>query len=143
MFGLFAGILADGFRDAWRMDGPTRDSPGNYTIIQHVVRVHAGKSVHSERIDELRRGAHVNVLEVAHVEDEMRVCGLIDSPAGWISLLRTDDGFRWARKELQPDFISLEERLVQLERRMELRHAALQSQVQEAMALLRGTVRTP
>lgn len=55
--------------------------------------------MHSQTIWTLPRDFTVNVLEVVNLPEESRVRALIECPTGWISLERTEDGYRWADKQ--------------------------------------------
>jgi len=76
------------------------DNPGMYVLTQ---RAALGPSVNladqAEIIAELDVGAVVRVVEVVHHEEQKRVRARVESPAGWISLVETVGGYRWAEKQ--------------------------------------------
>ncbi|CAK0796032.1 unnamed protein product [Prorocentrum cordatum] len=43
-------------------------------------------------------GSPVRVLEVVHLPSQRRLRGRLEHPAGWISLLNTATGARWAQR---------------------------------------------
>lgn len=74
------------------------DAPGLYDILEEST-VTASKSTKSGEVGELGAGHKVEVLEVVSLTGECRVRGRIGTPfAGWISLLSTEDDFRWASR---------------------------------------------
>ncbi|CAK0846653.1 unnamed protein product, partial [Prorocentrum cordatum] len=80
-----------------------KDGPGLYIITHSQTGVTSGVSISSGIVSFLETGAVVNVLEVSQSPAEGRVRGRTERPAGWISLLDTTDGYRWAdRLEAPP-----------------------------------------
>jgi len=75
------------------------DTPGQYIVIHDGVAVSSGLSTVSPITQILAFGTVVNVLEVARIEEDKRVRGRIEDPPGWVSLLDTGDGYRWARRQ--------------------------------------------
>lgn len=77
------------------------DTPGMYAIVEET-GVTPGLELCAERdlVTRLQAGALVEVLEVVVRDDQKRIRGYIKSPVvGWISLLDTTSGLRWARKQ--------------------------------------------
>ena len=75
------------------------DGPGIY-ILAGEVDVFEGVARGSAKVGRLGAGQEVRVLEVVHREMDRRVRGRIQQPAGWISLLDTSEGHRWAHRQL-------------------------------------------
>ncbi|CAJ1365343.1 unnamed protein product [Effrenium voratum] len=72
-------------------------------------------------------GTVVQVLEVVHRQDEKRVRGRIEEPAGWISIVSTEDGNRWAQRDLARSnrwAVNGQEQLQSLRRELQLLEAA-------------------
>lgn len=74
------------------------DSPGTYTIVHNGTKVGTSAELTGSAISELSSGASVRVLEVVRLEMDKRVRARLEVPAGWISLVNTETGFRWATK---------------------------------------------
>ena len=72
------------------------DLPGPYRVVHAGAAVTEGFARGSRDVATLSRGIVVDVLEVRVAASEERIRGLIASPAGWISLLKTNTGERWA-----------------------------------------------
>lgn len=68
--------------------------PGEYRLINEGYPT-AEASTESPDVGELPPGTIVNITEVAVLLEEKRVRGRIEEPAGWLSLLKLDDGYRW------------------------------------------------
>lgn len=68
--------------------------PGEYRLINEGYPT-VEASTQSEDIGELQCGTVVTITEVVVLLDEKRVRGRIEKPAGWLSLLKLDDGYRW------------------------------------------------
>lgn len=76
------------------------DRPGPYVVIHDKTGVTPTQNISSEDIvGQLPYGTVVNVLEVVTLAACRRVRGRLESPAGWVSLLDTDTGRRWAVKQ--------------------------------------------
>lgn len=75
------------------------DHPGTYVIVHENTAVTAERAAAPPTLANLAAGTCVNVLEVLHMAEEQRVRGRIKEPEGWISLLDTSDGYRWARRQ--------------------------------------------
>lgn len=86
----------DTFQWATRVDVSHADGPGTYVIVEDGTVVTEGSSIESTEVAELAHGTQVEVVEVHILDDEERIRARIISPEGWISVLDTDDGFRWA-----------------------------------------------
>eukprot|EP00933_Yihiella_yeosuensis_P072936 TRINITY_DN81493_c0_g1_i1.p1 TRINITY_DN81493_c0_g1~~TRINITY_DN81493_c0_g1_i1.p1 ORF type:complete len:344 (-),score=64.74 TRINITY_DN81493_c0_g1_i1:100-1131(-) len=81
-----------------------QDTPGMYLIIHDGSAVTPTFELGSDRdvITTLPSGTTVEVTEVVNNAKEQRIRGRISQPArGWISLLNTENGKRWARKQIQ------------------------------------------
>jgi len=76
------------------------DSPGTYVIIHDQTAVTPTEAIGESEgiVSKLSAGSIVKVLQVVNKMGAHRVRGRIESPAGWISLLDTDGGLRWAVK---------------------------------------------
>jgi len=76
----------------------SQDAPGEYVISIDQTGVTPTVQLDAERPPSamLDVGTVVKVLEVVHLPDLKRVRGRISSPAGWITLLHTETGKRWA-----------------------------------------------
>eukprot|EP00427_Karlodinium_veneficum_P053949 CAMPEP_0169404868 /NCGR_PEP_ID=MMETSP1017-20121227/56629_1 /TAXON_ID=342587 /ORGANISM="Karlodinium micrum, Strain CCMP2283" /LENGTH=329 /DNA_ID=CAMNT_0009511399 /DNA_START=63 /DNA_END=1049 /DNA_ORIENTATION=- len=71
------------------------DRPGVYRMLVKAA-VTSDVSLDSSKGDVLEAGTRINVIEVRQVVDADRVRGKINTPEGWVSLLRPSDGYRWA-----------------------------------------------
>jgi len=78
--------------------GLPEDGPGVY-IVERPVALEPTSAIgdHSGALAVLHAGTLVRVLAVARVSTRIR--GRIEHPPGWISLLDTEDGYRWAAKQ--------------------------------------------
>lgn len=74
------------------------DSPGAYTILHDRTKVAPAKELSDQWVAELGKGTSVRIVEVISMPGIKRVRGRLESPAGWISLLNTETGYRWAAK---------------------------------------------
>jgi len=74
------------------------DVPGMYTITHDRTKVAPSEELSTTWVAELAKGASVRVVEVVRREKDKRVRARLDSPAGWISLLNTESGYRWAER---------------------------------------------
>merc|ERR1719221_813193 len=96
----------EAFARGWQMFHDTQrrhnEAIGIYTVVQDVAveTCLAPGNKSEDIICLLRVGTIVNVLAVAHIE--RRVRGRIEHPAGWISLLDLEDGYRWVQKQEVP-----------------------------------------
>lgn len=90
-----------GIVEAFELD----DAPGAYVISHQDTLVSSSvrRSGESEAIGCLVSGTFVNVLEVVHLPDSHRVRARIEHPPGWISLLNTETGYRWANPYVAPE----------------------------------------
>lgn len=82
------------------LGGNIGDCPGTYEIVEDT-GVTPTVELCSERdlISKLQAGTLVEVLQVVPRPDLHRTRGLISNPAGWISLVDTRSGMRWAKKQ--------------------------------------------
>jgi len=91
------GLVIKQLEDPQCSEAAIVDAPGSY-IITNPATLGSGLRVSSSTpITELVPGTCVNVLEVIPVVDEERVRARIEEPRGYISLLNTGSGDRWAR----------------------------------------------
>jgi len=76
------------------------DEPGWYITTADCTAITDGFD-HTSTIErDLDPGTRVHVVEVRECEEAKRVRGRIDEPQlGWVSLLNTADGGRWAIRE--------------------------------------------
>jgi len=75
------------------------DLPGMYTVVHDRTKVAPGEELSNVFVAELSKGASVRVVEVVIRNQDKRVRGRLESPAGWISLLNTETGYRWASRD--------------------------------------------
>ena len=73
------------------------DGPGAYLLASDV-DVSEAPARGSQKVGRLSAGEEVYVLEVVHRKGEKRVRGRVAN--GWISLLDTSEGYRWAHRQL-------------------------------------------
>mmetsp|Transcript_139091 Transcript_139091/g.444239 ORF Transcript_139091/g.444239 Transcript_139091/m.444239 type:complete len:268 (-) Transcript_139091:529-1332(-) len=78
-----------------RPSSALQDFLGLY-IMQEQAGVTSDAPAGSAMIGRVEKGMRVRALEVVHCPGEQRVRARIAEPAGWISLLDTSDGYRWA-----------------------------------------------
>lgn len=76
-------------------DGSREDAPGLYQLL-HFAHVKETKSRESKDVARVEVDDIVQVVEIVMVEEEDRLRGRIAEPAGWISLVNTCTGDRWA-----------------------------------------------
>merc|ERR1712113_1173983 len=74
------------------------DSPGTYEICHANTALTEGIAVSPPILKHLAVGTMVDVVEVVRCAEDQRVRARIRIPAGWISLMDTKDGYRWAKK---------------------------------------------
>mmetsp|Transcript_28032 Transcript_28032/g.50831 ORF Transcript_28032/g.50831 Transcript_28032/m.50831 type:complete len:612 (+) Transcript_28032:126-1961(+) len=96
---LVAGRHYPGGLAAWKASfhGAGRDRPGKYRTVAKITAIYANPKGNAmrDKVDQLENGSEVEVLEVIDVNpDEPRIRARIDG--GYISLLNTENGFRWA-----------------------------------------------
>lgn len=72
------------------------DCPGRYVVTHHNAAVREAESLDSTVVARLVEGQVVQVLKVIQRPDLKRVRARIENPAGWITLLETEVGYRWA-----------------------------------------------
>jgi len=100
-------VDADGFFDAQETHepsnsvvatGPAADfAVGVYDITAEVMEVSSGIALDSGSVASLKTGDVITVTKVEYHQADNRVRALIETPKGWVSLLDTEDGFRWAQ----------------------------------------------
>lgn len=75
------------------------DALGDYVVLSRAV---VSRDVlfrgNGDVIAKVPVGSRVRVLEVRHCKEEQRIRGRLAKPAGWMSLLNTETGRRWAAK---------------------------------------------
>lgn len=89
------------------MRGPNNDmgnvpldvGPGVYVVTHGMVAVTAEPSQSSAIVTPLLAGHRIKILEVLRLEEEQKIRGRIENPAGWISLVDLANGRSWARRE--------------------------------------------
>mmetsp|Transcript_103252 Transcript_103252/g.291984 ORF Transcript_103252/g.291984 Transcript_103252/m.291984 type:complete len:444 (+) Transcript_103252:116-1447(+) len=83
------------------------DSPGMYVITHDNIKVSSHLALGADQAGgtakRLSVGALANVLEVALLTEGQRVRARIENPPGWISLMNTTNGYRWAEKLAAPE----------------------------------------
>eukprot|EP00929_Paragymnodinium_shiwhaense_P028977 TRINITY_DN16709_c0_g1_i1.p1 TRINITY_DN16709_c0_g1~~TRINITY_DN16709_c0_g1_i1.p1 ORF type:complete len:1261 (+),score=294.99 TRINITY_DN16709_c0_g1_i1:96-3878(+) len=72
------------------------DAPGTYIITHPDTGVLARVDASNEVIATIAKGSKVEILEVVKLPALQRIRGRLADPAGWISLMDTSDGYRWA-----------------------------------------------
>eukprot|EP00929_Paragymnodinium_shiwhaense_P036140 TRINITY_DN19414_c0_g1_i1.p1 TRINITY_DN19414_c0_g1~~TRINITY_DN19414_c0_g1_i1.p1 ORF type:complete len:607 (-),score=119.67 TRINITY_DN19414_c0_g1_i1:228-2048(-) len=96
---LAAGGHYPGGLAAWKASfhGKGEDRPGLYRAVAQITAVMSDVPKASEKIGEIRNGEEFEVLEVVPRKEDKRIRAKVTSPTeGWISLLNTGNGFRWA-----------------------------------------------
>lgn len=78
------------------------DGAGYYLVTHNNAAVREGPSLQDAVVGRLAAGEVLHVVEVLVVQSEERIRGRIEEPAGWISLLDTKGGYRWAAKQAGP-----------------------------------------
>lgn len=78
------------------------EAPGMYTVTHDATEVTIDLSTISPTIKTLSAGTEIYVSEVRAMVSEKRVRGRTQDPTGWISLLNTETGFRWASQAANP-----------------------------------------
>merc|ERR1712060_292231 len=74
-----------------------KDAPGRYMVLKRTA-VQLTAKVGSQKFATLEPGCEVSVVEVVDSTEDRRVRARVEEPAGWISLLNTESGLRWAEK---------------------------------------------
>jgi len=106
------------------------DSPGVYVVSQ-TVALTVGPEKSSAKLQNLSVGTVVQVLEVVHQQEDKRVRGRVEDPAGWISIVGTEDSNRWASRDLQRSNRSASlrsEQLLSLQRELDALETAMEEQ---------------
>lgn len=78
-------------------DDSKRDAPGFY-VMTNEGEVCSASDLNSDAIAELAVDDRIQVLEILNLPLVDRVRARIAEPAGWITLMDTSDGYRWAEK---------------------------------------------
>lgn len=74
-----------------------QDAPGRYMVLKRTA-VQLTAKVGSQKFATLEPGCEVKVVEVVDLTEDRRVRARVEEPAGWISLLNTESGHRWAER---------------------------------------------
>uniref|UniRef100_A0A7S4Q6U7 IRG-type G domain-containing protein n=1 Tax=Alexandrium monilatum TaxID=311494 RepID=A0A7S4Q6U7_9DINO len=79
------------------------DCPGLYVITHDNIKVSPQLALGADQtsmvgIQRLAVGTIISVVEVVSFTEAQRVRGRIEDPPGWISLMNTSNGYRWAEK---------------------------------------------
>jgi hypothetical protein len=74
------------------------DGPGMYIVTHDGAVVRQDKTMVSPIAGYLAAGQRVRVVEVDYDQYTKRWRGRVENPAGWMSLLEMEHGYRWARK---------------------------------------------
>lgn len=74
------------------------DLPGRYRVLE-TTHVTEHSDVESDNVAQVNEGTVVEVLDIVVCPTDQRVRGRIEQPSGWISLLDTANGHRWAEQE--------------------------------------------
>eukprot|EP00929_Paragymnodinium_shiwhaense_P082936 TRINITY_DN43967_c0_g1_i1.p1 TRINITY_DN43967_c0_g1~~TRINITY_DN43967_c0_g1_i1.p1 ORF type:complete len:396 (-),score=50.85 TRINITY_DN43967_c0_g1_i1:177-1364(-) len=82
------------------------DGPGLYRLGAGQAVVRRSVSMKSDEVGKLEAHALVRVVEIADLAEQRRLRGRIEHPAGWISLLDTAGGHRWAQRVSKMDSYS-------------------------------------
>ncbi|CAJ1330623.1 unnamed protein product [Effrenium voratum] len=97
--------------DVWQdPKNAEQDYPGTYVVLHDGACVKADISLSSPEVGDLKEGMLINVVEVVvdYFDEEVsasRKRGRIENPAGWISLVDRDTGYRFAeRSKIQEPF---------------------------------------
>jgi len=75
------------------------EGPGVYIVLHENAAITMGVVAAPPVLRRLKKGTLITVTKVQHCPDEKRVRGLVEDPLGWVSLIDTTDGYRWARKQ--------------------------------------------
>jgi len=81
--------------------GAEEDGPGEYVVVHHNTAVGPDLVPTDRIVANLPNGARVIVAELRNVPEKQRLRGRILDPPGWISLLNTQKGYRYAEKVLR------------------------------------------
>mmetsp|Transcript_94930 Transcript_94930/g.306460 ORF Transcript_94930/g.306460 Transcript_94930/m.306460 type:complete len:433 (-) Transcript_94930:447-1745(-) len=83
------------------------DCPGAYVITHDNIKVSPQLALGADQggagVKRLSVGTKAHVLEVVLLAEAQRVRGRIENPPGWISLMNTTNGYRWAEKLAQEE----------------------------------------
>jgi len=102
------GYWVEGEFDKWEKENDAQaDRPGMY-VITHDTKVTA-TPWGGVGIANLNAGTEVEVMELITLQDEPRLRANIRNPEGWISLLNTETGYRWAANKDRVGEIGVEE----------------------------------
>jgi len=81
--------------------------PGEYRLIAEGHPTVEASTESPDTGDQLPTGTVVQVLETEVLLEEKRVRGRIEKPAGWLSLLKLDDGYRWVMPAKLPSMADM------------------------------------
>jgi len=81
---------------AWKASfhGQGKDRPGTYRTVAQITAIYRGSTKSSGKVDQLESGKEIDVEEIIDVPGENRIRARVSG--GFISLLNTENGFRWA-----------------------------------------------
>jgi hypothetical protein len=93
---LAAGRHYPGGLAAWKASfhGAGKDAPGKYRTVAQITAIYRGNTKASGKVGQMENGTEVEILEVVDVPSEKRIRARVEG--GFISLLNTENGFRWA-----------------------------------------------
>eukprot|EP00933_Yihiella_yeosuensis_P083615 TRINITY_DN9785_c0_g1_i1.p1 TRINITY_DN9785_c0_g1~~TRINITY_DN9785_c0_g1_i1.p1 ORF type:complete len:1112 (+),score=327.76 TRINITY_DN9785_c0_g1_i1:449-3337(+) len=77
------------------------DAPGMHVLVNKVFLSPTVDNLNpdiDDQVDELEPGLEVNIVEIAHLIPEQRVRARLEKPDGWMTLMNTMTGKRWAEK---------------------------------------------
>ncbi|CAK0882695.1 unnamed protein product [Prorocentrum cordatum] len=81
----------------WPVEEKPQDAPGRYIVLKRTA-VQLTAKVGSQKFATLEPGCDVKVVEVVDSTEDKRIRARVEEPAGWISLLNTESGHRWAER---------------------------------------------
>jgi len=84
------------------------DGPGLYRIVRNTF-ASSGVALGCEKVQILEEGVVIKVLEVVYSALDKRIRGRIEEPGGWVSLLDTESGARYAERQAAYDTGSAKE----------------------------------
>jgi len=81
---------------AWKASfhGQGADKPGTYRTVAQITAIYKGMAKSSGKVGQINCGGEVEVLEVVPCPDAKRLRAKVEG--GYISILNTENGFRWA-----------------------------------------------
>lgn len=79
--------------------GSQAEGPGTYTVQYDQTKVSSTLELSNQIVGTLSKGAKIEIVEVVERPQDKRIRGRLTSPAGWISLVNTESGYRWAERD--------------------------------------------